>query len=140
MFKHLKRHQNVYSLLVLALAAIMVAWLFLRVEALDIQVSKLTGNIFSAQPVENQLSTVGGSAATPTGPELNTQDVSISGQNSRADLNNPDASVDVAIPGDDIPNDSDEASADAAGLHGDTSDIPSQPEEDGDEDEGAESN
>ncbi len=43
--EHFKKHRNLYSLLFLVLVSIMVAWLFIRVEQLDTEVSKYTNRM-----------------------------------------------------------------------------------------------
>lgn len=43
--EHLKKHRNLYSLLFLVLVSIMVAWLFIRVEQLDAEVSKYSNRM-----------------------------------------------------------------------------------------------
>jgi len=138
MFEHLKKHRNVYSLLFLTLVALMVAWLFLSVEKLDIQMSKITGSIFSARPAQTQIIKVDGTITSPTNPDLNRgEDITVSGSTSRADLNDPNESIGVTVPGNDTPSDSDsDASADVSGVQGDAGDLPGSP---GNDDE-AESN
>lgn len=43
--EHFKKHRNLYSLLFLVLVSIMVAWLFIKVEQLDTEVSKYTNRM-----------------------------------------------------------------------------------------------
>ena len=51
--EHLKKHRNLYSLLFLVLVAIMVAWLFIRVEQLDTEVAKYSNRMseYTIRPV-----------------------------------------------------------------------------------------
>ena len=119
MYEHLKKHRNVYSLLFLVLVSLMVAWLFLSVEKLDIQMSKITGNIFSTRSPQIEITTVGGSVAAPDGLSVNRENVTVSGQLN--DLPDGDSSVDANIPGGDAPNDSDDVSADTSGTQIDAS-------------------
>ncbi|MBN2095960.1 hypothetical protein JW752_01005 [Candidatus Peregrinibacteria bacterium] len=121
MLEHIKRHRNAYSLLFLALVAVMVAWLFLRVEALDIQVSKITGSIFSARPSQSvRVNT--GAVVAPDNVGINQRDVTVSGQLN--DLPAQDASAGATIPGGGVPNDSNDASADVSGVQGNAGDLP----------------
>ncbi len=131
MREHLKKHRNIYSLLFLVLVAIMVAWLFISVEKLDIQISKITGNIFSARS-QSQITTVKGSVVGPSGPAINRGDVTVSGQTN--DLPELDVSVGANIPGgDDAPNDSDDVSADTSSVQVDAEDVPDRPDGSGED-------
>jgi len=109
----------------------MVAWLFLSVEKLDIQMSKITGSIFSTRHSQSiRVNT--GAVVAPNNVDINQRDVTVSGQLN--DLPAQDASAGATVPGGGVPNDSNDVSADVSGIQGDAGDLPGSPD-DGDEPE-----